>query len=101
MTNLRIIRLYKELQEASDRPVSRKDLRRILGLSYSQIDGDVRFLYREKLVTLSGPVDEREKVKVRVLPKLEVLQEKYKTRREVVEEEEEEGEEELSPEDLL
>lgn len=100
MTNLRITRLHLELWVASDSSVTRKDLQKLLELSPCQVDDDVRFLYKEGLVTLSGPLDEREKVKARSFPKLETLQEKYKTRRERVDRDEE-GEEELSPEDLV
>jgi len=99
MINSRIDRLHLELWLASDLSVSRKDLQSLLELSPSQVDGDVRFLYKESLVSLSGPLDEREKVKARDFPKLEVLRERYKTKRRM--ESVEEGEEELSPEDLL
>jgi len=101
MRNNRITRLYLTLWATADNPLSRKDLMKLLQLSPFQVDDDVRFLHREKLVTLSGPTDERERVKSKVLPKLEVLQERYQTRRTVRDYDDEDGEEEMHPEDLL
>jgi len=99
MRSFRLIRLYQELWAASGRPISKRDLRRLLKLSPTQMDEDVRFLYREGLVTLSGPPDERERVKARTFPKLEELQEKYRTRWK--REREGEGEDERFLEELL